>query len=322
MRAFVIAPALAFLLGAAHAHAASPRRGARLTWARGAGAERCVGLLGLQEDVKARLGYDPFAMPRELAVAVEGVIVRAAKGYRAELVVRDAADRPLGTRQLASAEADCRSLGDAVAVAITVAIDPEATGVATPLVEEVPSAPPPVPVPPPAAPGAPHAPSGHATLAGGAGLGLLPGVAPIVSLRVRASVGERIELGVGAHFLPESQQDGVGYALTSGALEACFVPLTSARWLRWCGDVHVGAFQVFVHAAELTPVEVGMFPWAGVGSGPALSLPLAGPIHLDAAVSALVPIVRRQAGVRGQSEPMWEQSSFTGRADLGLGASF
>ncbi len=321
MRASVVAAALAILLGAAHAQAESPRRGARLTWARGAGAERCVGLLGLQEDVKARLGYDPFVMPSELAI--EGVIVRGAKGYRAELVIRDAADRPLGTRQLASAEAECRSLGEAVAVAITVAIDPEATGVATPLVEEVPSpsapAPRPLPVPPPPSPAAPH---GQATLGGGAGVGLVPGVAPLVSLRVRANVGERLELGVSAHFLPESQQEGIGYALTSGALEGCLVPWISTRWLRWCGEAHLGAFQVFVHAAELTPVEVGMFPWAGLGTGPALSLPLAGPIHLDVAISALVPLVRRQALVRGQSDPVWEQSVVTGRADLGLGARF
>ena len=318
MRASVVAAALACLRGVTHARADSPRCGTRLTWARGAGAERCVGLLGLQEDVKARLGYDPFAMPRE--IAVEGVIVRGAKGFRAELVIRDAGDRSLGTRQLASAEADCRSLGEAVAVAITVAIDPEATGVSTPLVEEgrITDAPPPA-LPTPSRPPAPAA---NVTLSGGAGVGLVPGVVPLVALRVRANVGEHVQVGLGAHFAPESRRDGVGYALTSGALEACVVPWTAARWLRWCGDVHVGAFQVFVHAAELAPVEVGAFPWAGAGTGPGLSLPIAGSLHLDAALSALVPLVRRQAFLRGQAEPMWEQSVVTGRADLGLGASF
>lgn len=320
MRTSAVAAAFALLLGVAHARADPPRRGARLTWARGAGAERCVGLLGLQEDVKARLGYDPFALSSELEI--EGVIVRGAKGFRAELVVRDGADRPLGTRQLASAETDCRSLGEAVAVAITVAIDPEASGVASPLIEEVPftsAPPPPIPAPPP--PAAPT-PRGHATLAGGASVGLVPGVVPVVSLRVRANVGERMEIGVGAHFLPESQQDGLGYALTSGSIEGCFVPSLAARWLRWCADAQLGAFHVFVHAAELAPVEVGVFPWAGIGTGPALSLPIAGPLHLDASLSALVPIARRQAFLRGQTDPIWEQSIVTGQADLGLGASF
>lgn len=61
--------------------------------------------------------------PRPLALQED------AKGYRAEIVIGDGGDRPLCTRQRASAEADCRSLGEAVAVAITVAIDLEATGV-------------------------------------------------------------------------------------------------------------------------------------------------------------------------------------------------
>ncbi len=320
MRASAVAAAFALLLGVTHARADAPRRGARLTWARGAGAERCVGLLGLQEDVKARLGYDPFALPSELAI--EGVIVRGTKGFRAELVVRDGADRPLGTRQLASAEPDCRSLGEAVAVAITVAVDPEASGVATPLVEEVPATS--VPPAPVAAPPSPIAatPHGHATLAGGASVGLVPGVVPMVSLRVRANLGERVEIGVGGHFLAESQQDGLGYALTSGGVEGCFVPSLAVRWLRWCADVQVGAFQVYVHAAELAPVEVGAFPWAGAGTGPALSLPITGPLHLDASISALVPLARRQAFLRGQTDPIWEQSVVTGHADLGLGASF
>src|SRR5688500_15699138 len=100
----------------------TPRKGARLTWVGGIGAERCVGARGLEEDVKARLGYDPFALPSDLAI--EGTAVRASAGFRAELVVRDARGNLLGTRQLASKEADCRSLGEAVAVAITVAIDP------------------------------------------------------------------------------------------------------------------------------------------------------------------------------------------------------
>jgi hypothetical protein len=45
---------------------ASPRKGARITWARGIDADRCVGATGLEEDVKARLGYDPFALPADL----------------------------------------------------------------------------------------------------------------------------------------------------------------------------------------------------------------------------------------------------------------
>ena len=122
-------------VAAAGAPTGTQRRGARITWARGAGAEVCVGQVGLEEDVKARLGFDPFALPRDLGV--EGVIVRQPRGFHAELVIRDASDRVLGTRQLSSPEPDCRSLGQAVAVTITVAIDPDASGETPTTVEDV-----------------------------------------------------------------------------------------------------------------------------------------------------------------------------------------
>lgn len=310
---------------AAHAAPAAPaRKGARITWVRGIEAERCVGRAGLEEDVKSRLGYDPFALPADLAI--EGTVVRAPpSGFRAELVVRDASDKVLGTRQLASREADCRSLGEAVAVAITVAIDPDAPGTKAAPAEDEPfttvreAAPPP---PPPAPAPARDEERAHAMLAMGVGAGLLPDLSPVAALRVRALAGARLELGVGAHFWPESRTGGIGLAMAGGSLEACAVPFLGARVFRWCAALHAGVFQVFVHAPELAPVEVGMFPWLGAETGPALSIPLAGRVRLELMASVVVPITRRQAFVRGQAEPLWEQTVLGGRADVGLGATF
>jgi hypothetical protein len=296
---------------------ASPRKGARITWARGIDADGCVGATGLEEDVKARLGYDPFALPADLAV--EGTIVRAPPaGFRAELIVRDAGGQLLGTRQLASRDAECRSLGEAVAVAITVAIDPDAPGTRAPALEELPPAivqETPVTLPPPAPRMARRV---HALLTGGASAGLLPDVAPSIALRVRAAVGERFEVGVGAHFWPESKTRGVGFSIATGSLDGCFV----AHAFRWCAAFHAGAFDVFVHEPALAPVEVGMFPWLAAETGPSFSVPVAGALHLEAGLSAILPILRRQAFVRGTPEPLWEQSVVGGRADVGLGASF
>ena len=229
----------------------------------------------------------------------------------------------LGNRQLASPDADCRSLGEAVAVAITVAIDPEAAGTRPvsdePSVTVVPieTVQPPCPAPP-----ARQAMHGRATLSVGESAGLLPGIAPATSLRVRAAFGENWELGVGAHFWPESRTAGLGFALASAALENCIAPLASARFLRWCTAVHVGLFHVFIHTPELAPVDVGMFPWVAGESGPSASVPLVGPLRLEAGVSALLPLVRRQAFLRGQIDPVWEQSAIGGRAEIGLGATF
>ena len=307
------------------AHAAPPapqaHKGARITWVRGIDAERCVGRAGLEEDVKARLGYDPFTLPSE--IAIEGTIVRVAPaGFRAEIVVRDPSGKTLGTRQLASRDIDCRSLGDAVAVAITVAIDPDAPGTRAPVVEEAPFVAVGEPPPPPPAPPPPVSERVHAMLTGGASVGLLPDVAPSTSLRVRAIVAPWIEIGIGAHVWPESQTKGFGFAIASGSLDACAMPLAGARLLRWCAAIHGGVFDVFVHAAELAPVDVGAFAWAAAESGPALSIPVVGALRLEIGVSAFVPILRRQAFVRGQSEPLWEQSVVGGRAEVGVGATF
>jgi len=315
--------AVALLLVATVVSAAPParRKGARLVWARGALAERCVGQLGLEEDVKSRLGYDSLALPPELAI--EGVVVRAGTGFRAELVVRDADGKLLGTRQLTSPDADCRALGDAVAVAITVAIDPEVGGTRTAQVEEQPgplAVAPPVPCPVPAP--APAPPRGHVALMAGASAGLVPDVSLVTSLRAHLAMGPAWEVGASASFWPESRTAGLGFALTTAELEGCMAPLASARVVRWCAGAHVGLFQVFVHAPELAPVEVGMFPWAAVEAGPSLSFPLVGPLRLEAGATAIFPLLRRQAFLRGESTPVWEESGVGGRAELGVGAAF
>lgn len=319
----------AALAAASSAHVgsaeAAPRKGARLAWVRGIDADKCVGRIGLEEDVKGRLGYDPFALPSDLGI--EGTIVRATpSGYRAEIIVRDAQGKLLGSRQLASKEPDCKSLGEAVAVAITVAIDPDSPAERAAAVEEIPPesiapAPtPPSPLPPPAPPREDIA---RGAVVGGASAGLVPDVSPSLSFRVRAILGPRFELGLGATFWPESQtSNGIGFALVSSSVDACVVPFLSARVLRWCGAFHAGAFDVFVHAPELAPVEVGMFSWFAASTGPALLIPITGPVSIEASVSAVVPITRRQAFVRGTPEPVFEQSPVAGHADVGLGVTF
>jgi hypothetical protein len=323
------ASAFAIVTWVATASAENATRGAKLTWVRGASADRCVGALGLEEDVKARLGYDPFVAGesgagRSAPVIIEGAVTRQATGFRAELVVRDKRGAVLGTRVLSSRDQDCRSLGEAVAVAITVTIDPDVAGTRPPEVEESTQ---PGPETAPVIASAPKLPTerqerGRATLAFGGSAGLLPGIASVVSLRVSRNVGAAWELRGGAHFWPETVRSGVGLALATGALDACVLPLSSVRALRWCAGIHLGAFQVFVHSPDLVPVDVGMFLWGAAETGPGLSLTLVGPLRLDASVAALVPMTRRQALVLGLPGAVWEQSAIAGRADVGLSANF
>ena len=302
------------------ADAAPPeRKGARLAWVRGIGADRCVGWIALEDDVKARLHYDPFALAAD--VQIEGAVVQVpSAGFRAEIVVRDPNGKLLGTRQLNSHEPDYRALSEAIAVAITVAIDPDAPMTPAKTVEPSPFVEEPLPPPPP--PPAPPRERGSAIVTGGAAAGIVPSIAPMASLHVRANVTERLTVGLGGHFIAPSRADGVGFSLTSGAVELCSAPIDGAPAFRWCGAFLAGAFAVFVHAPELAPVEVGAFPWLAGETGPEVAIPLGGAVRFEIGARAVVPLTRRQAFVRGQPDPLWEQSAVAGRAAAGLGVVF
>lgn len=299
---------------------AAPRRGARLLWARGEGADACVGVTGLSEDVKARLGWSPFTLAPE--IEIEGTARRTEKGFRADLTFRDASGKSLGSRRLESREKDCRSLGEAVAVAITVAIDPDASGDAAPLAEERPPEDEPPPAPPPPPPPRENAPRLRASTFGGVGAGLVPGAGTMVGLRAAVIFADRVEAGLGATYLPETTEGAYGFGMALAEARGCYAPWGARGLLRFCGAFLAGAFETYVHTDTLTPVDVGVFPWVGAEAGPVLSIAVVGPVRAELGATAVVPIVRRQGLVRGQAAPVWEQSAVGGRADLGVGVLF
>lgn len=319
--ALVAAPVLA-ASPCARATERTARRGARLTWARGVGAERCVGQLGLEEDVKARLAYDPFALAPDRTI--EGLVVAAGKGgLRAEWRVRDGEGRELGSRTLVARGPDCASLGEAVAVALALTIDPDAdvdratASDASPDPPMGSRAPPPRPAPPRLA-----ALRGRASLAATAQAGVVPGVAPGVTLRVLFALSPRVELGAGASYVAEQARDGVGFALTTLSLDGCATPFDALRSLRACAAVRGGALHVAVRAPELAPLAVGAAPWLALEAGPTLAVPLGTRVALEARAAATVPVTRRQALVRGAPGALWEQATVGAVAELGAAIVF
>jgi hypothetical protein len=269
--------------------------------------------------VKIRLGWDPFTLPPE--IEVEGAAHRTPKGFHAGLSFRNADGSSLGNRELESRDTDCRSLGEAVAVAITVAIDPDSMGTRLPLPEETP--------PETTAEAAASVrvqrettPRVRATLNGGATAGLLPTITATTSLRVGIMLGTLFEVGVGAGYFPESRRASYGFGLVTGEARGCVLPWQAGGLLRFCGAALLGAFEVYSHSDELRPRDVGVFPWLGAEVGPVLSVPVFGPLRGELGVSAIVPLLRRQGFIGGRSEPVWEQARVTGRAELGLGMLF
>ena len=117
--------ALAVLFGTcllcAHAAVAQAAEAARLVYGRSADAGTCPDEATLRNAVARRLGYDPF-----VAYATRTVIVElhgGASGYTGRVYVVDAGTAG-GAREITSPGPDCDDLISAVALAISIAVDP------------------------------------------------------------------------------------------------------------------------------------------------------------------------------------------------------
>lgn len=100
-------------------------RRATLTYERRARASRCSDEVSLRELVAARLGYEPFV--EQAAIAVTVVMDGEGSALHAQIEVLDETRARRGRRNIASSDATCRELVEAVALAIALALDPRAT---------------------------------------------------------------------------------------------------------------------------------------------------------------------------------------------------
>lgn len=112
-----IVVAWAFAPGEAQAGAS-----ARLVYVRGPGAEGCPTEQEVRAAVRARLGYDPFFPWAHETLVVE--IAGAAEGFRVQLQLIDADNRLEGARGLSVRQRDCAAAVDALALTISLTIDP------------------------------------------------------------------------------------------------------------------------------------------------------------------------------------------------------
>jgi hypothetical protein len=139
---------LAVLLGAGLLRAEpAPPTTARLEYSRGRGAEACPDEDAVQRAVTARLGYDPFRpdAPRIVTATVR----RDREALRGDVDLRDRGGAVKGARHLTAAENDCAELVAAMALAISIAIDPQSLLRSSPPASPDPPAPPLPPEPPP-----------------------------------------------------------------------------------------------------------------------------------------------------------------------------
>jgi hypothetical protein len=94
----------------------------RLTYQRGAGAERCPDETALRKAVSARLGYDPFFPWADRTIVAR---IEADKGVmRGSVELLDEQGLVRGSRKLQAKENQCDELVSGMALAISIAIDP------------------------------------------------------------------------------------------------------------------------------------------------------------------------------------------------------
>jgi hypothetical protein len=105
------------LPGAAHAAAS-----AHLVYVRGPGAEQCAGEQAVRAAVGARLGYDPFFAWAHETLFAE--ITRAEGAFLVELKLVDDLNNLRGARQIAVKGDDCAAAIDAMALTMSLTIDP------------------------------------------------------------------------------------------------------------------------------------------------------------------------------------------------------
>jgi len=116
-----------------------PATSARLVYERDASAETCPDEAALRAAVSKRVGFDPFdeAAPRVISCRVEKI----RQALRARIDIEDGAGQPANARELVSKQADCQELAEAIALTLSIAINP--------LTLAAPTSPEPAPAPAP-----------------------------------------------------------------------------------------------------------------------------------------------------------------------------
>lgn len=104
---------------------AQPKARVRLDYERQKGAEACPDQRALEDEVATHLGYRPFVESAPLSTQVK-IEKRGARLVAEVRVFEQPGNKPAGKRSLDSSALDCRELGAALALALSIAIDPVA----------------------------------------------------------------------------------------------------------------------------------------------------------------------------------------------------
>lgn len=306
-----------------------------LIYERGPGAEQCPDETALRADVAARLGRDPFV--EEGARTVVARIRKVGAELRATIELRDEGGTK-GVRTLSGAP-DCSELSSALALAVSLAVDPIAatTPKPEPSASTSASSPPSSPsvAPTPSASGAPTVPRPVVIVAprpeppprdlGGPRVAIgvhgALGVVPTTTFGATAAFGWvaptwSVDLE-GRRDLPATAAVGTGTA-TASVLAVSIVPCLRRGLFAACA---LGSFGALQSTGEGLPVNrTDTAPWIVAGVRGALEVPIARAFTIGVAFDLITPIVRTTYRIDGRDA--WTTPAVAGSLGIRVGAHF
>lgn len=321
----------ALIVGVAMPAAAKAEEKARLVYVRGEGAEACPAEVDLRLWVMARLGYDPFS-PQASRVVIARVEARDHQLF-SSVEMADQHGLSTGRRELSSKNERCQDLARAMALSISLVIDPERASLVRDESGAGPAPAAPATAPPPAtparatsssaaaAPGAKQAgPSTHVVLRGAleSGAGVLPGWALGgtlgVGLRSRVislALEGRGALSLGRDLTPRGSLTGsLLLARLLGCLHFEAVGLCAAGYL---GQQRLGT-------SDVAQPQTSAGSYFGFGPRVELELPLTRGLAVMVGVEGVVNVTRNRALLTGLE--VWKAPAVGGTLSMGVAAHF
>lgn len=300
-------------LASREAHAAPS---ARLVYLRDAEASSCPDESAVRAAVAARLGYDPFMAFAPSTMFAE--IRREGADYKGSVKLVDPHNVVRGARELVHTGEPCSELVDAMALSMSIAIDPLSLTGPRPNDDEPRMEPPAedrAPAPPsvePPASGPVRAPDRagpvndrepppplHLALGLGPALSVGTAPAPAVGARVgvfvtRGSLGLFLEAHGDLEASRALARGRVGTSLVEGQLGACY----HYRSLFGCGTASLGALSASAEGISAPRTDVGAH--ASLGARVGLELELAAPLFLRLQLDGAAVLTPHALAVDGE----------------------
>lgn len=295
---------------------------ARLHYTRGSGAEACPDEASMRRAVDSQLGYDPF--DDQASTSVEASIFRKDDRLFGRVEVIRPHESP-GKRELSSREVDCEHLASAMALTISMAIDPMVISRPPPVAAPVPppleATPRPSPVSSPSppevsksSPPAPRSVSFRAGITPVVSVGIAPGIA--VGLDASAAVRwSHVSIGLeGRMDLPSYAHLSIGGDVNTSIQVGILVPCAHVDRIALCVLGAIGSMRGESTGITATNSEYVLF--AAVGARVALEIPLSASFLLRPELDAFAALARPSLHLN--NAVIWTTPPFS--ASLGLGA--